>query len=113
MDRNLEIDYSSSNFWILVVGVTLVTGVLAGAYPAFYLTRFRPINVLKGDSTRGKSGARFRQILVVLQYTLSIALVVSTLVVSFQIRYLQNMDMGMDIHNVVAVPLTGSMMLLV
>lgn len=109
MDRNLEIDYSSSSFWILVVGVTLVTGVLAGAYPAFYLTKFRPINVLKGNTTRGQSGKRFRQVLVVLQYTLSIALVVSTLVVSLQIRYLQNMDMGMDIHNIVAVPLTGSM----
>ncbi|SDB86132.1 duplicated orphan permease [Williamwhitmania taraxaci] len=108
MDRNLQFDYSSVQFWLLIVGVTLVTGILSGAYPAFYLTKFRPINVLKGNTSRGKGGARFREVLVVLQYSLSIALVVCTLVVSLQIRYLQKMDMGMDIHNVVSVPLTGT-----
>ena len=110
MNRNLEFDYSSLQFWLLIVGVTLVTGILSGAYPALYLTRFRPINVLKGNTNRGKGGARFREVLVVLQYTLSIALVVCTLVVSLQIRYLQKMDLGMDIHNVSAVPLTGNML---
>lgn len=109
MNRNLEFDYSSGQFWLLIVGVTIVTGIISGAYPALYLTKFRPINVLKGNTNRGKGGVRFREVLVVLQYTLSIALVVCTLVVSLQIRYLQNMDLGLDIHNVAAVPVTGSL----
>ncbi len=110
MDRNLQFDYSSVQFWLLIVGVTFVTGILSGAYPAFYLTKFRPINVLKGNTTRGKGGARFREVLVVLQYSLSIALVVCTLVVSLQIRYLQKMDLGMDIRNISALPITGTIL---
>lgn len=109
MNRNLDFDYSSGQFWLLIVGVTIVTGLIAGAYPALYLTKFRPISVLKGNTTRGKGGARFRQILVVLQYSLSIALVVCTLVVSLQVRYLKNMDKGIDFSNVSALAVTGDM----
>ena len=108
MVSHLEFDYSSLQFWMLIAGVTIVTGVLSGAYPALYLTKFRPISVLKGDMSRGRGGARIRQVLVVLQYSITIALVVCTMVVSLQVRYLQNMDMGMDIHNVISVPLTGT-----
>ena len=110
MGRELVMEYGNPLFWLLLLCVILVTGVLAGLYPAIYLTKFQPMVVLKGVVTKGNGGKRFRQILVVLQYTISVTLIISTMVVGLQVRHLRNLNMGMDIKNVVTVPLTGKLM---
>jgi len=86
---------------ISIIGI-LVIGFIAGTYPAFYLTAFSPIKVLKGEKTKGKSATIFRRILIVIQFTISVALIISTLTVYKQIHYLQNKDMGFNKDNTIA-----------
>ena len=80
--------------WFL--GLVLGVGVLGGLYPAFVLSGFKPVETLKGSYTRSRRGRRLRQGLVVFQFALSCALIVSTLVVLNQLRYMQQQDLGFD-----------------
>jgi putative ABC transport system permease protein len=88
------------------VAVTLLVAVGSGSYPAFLLSAFNPVRVLRGSVTRGATAATFRKILVVLQFAISIALIVATLVVFDQQRFAQSFDLGYDKDQVVV--LTGS-----
>jgi putative ABC transport system permease protein len=85
----------------LIFIVAPLTGLLAGCYPAFHLSGFRPAEVLKGkaDFTAGRS--QFRKILVVLQFSISIGLIIATLTISKQLQFIRNKDLGLDRHNVV------------
>jgi putative ABC transport system permease protein len=83
----ITIPYSSPLFWIAMMSYVLITGLLAGSRPAFYLSSFNPVQVLKGTIKVGKAGTLPRKILVVLQFTCSIALVISTIIVYQQIQY--------------------------
>jgi putative ABC transport system permease protein len=89
-----------------IVAIGLLVGVGAGSYPAFLLSAFNPVRVLRGSVTRGATAATFRKILVVLQFAISIALIVATLVVLDQQRFAQSFDLGYDKDQVVV--LTGS-----
>jgi putative ABC transport system permease protein len=89
-----------------IAAVTLLVAVGAGSYPAFLLSAFNPVRALRGNVTRGATAATFRKILVVLQFTISIALIVTTLVVFKQQRFAQSFDLGYDRDQVVV--LTGS-----
>jgi putative ABC transport system permease protein len=80
--------------------MSLIVGLLAGSYPAFYLTSFRPIEVLKGKVTAGLKSKGIRSTLVVFQFAISIVLVIVTLVVYAQIKFMQEQQMGMDRENV-------------
>ena len=81
--------------WSLaLVGLVVATGVLAGAYPAFVLSRFRPADVLRGTFATGRQGAAVRRALVVLQFSVTAALLVGTAVVYSQLRYMQSRDLG-------------------
>lgn len=88
-----------------LTGATLLLAVLAGAYPAFYLTAWNAPKVLRGEVTRGRSGQSFRNTLVVVQFTISIALIVATLVMNAQLRFIQTSDKGFDPSNVMTVTL--------
>ena len=86
----------TSNMVLALVGLSLMTGLLTGIYPAFLLSRFRPVEVLKGTLAAGARGGLLRKVLVVFQFSTSIALIVITLVVFNQMSYIQNKDLGFD-----------------
>ena len=94
---------------ISVIGVILVAGILGGSYPAFFLSRFSPVTVLKGEITHGSAGRLFRKILVVIQFTISVIMIVCTLVVFRQLKYLKNMDQGFNQKNVLTLELNQGM----
>ena len=83
-------------FWLIIAGFTLITGVIAGSYPAFYLSSFDAVKVLKGTLKAGRSATLPRKVLVVLQFTISVALVVGTLVVFQEVQYARNRPLGFD-----------------
>ena len=86
----------SASFWSVVLGVLVVGSILAGLYPAFVLSSFRPATVLKGKMSSGQSGNPLRKGLVVFQFAASVTLIAGTIIVYQQLAHLQNMDLGFD-----------------
>ncbi|MCU0409065.1 MAG: ABC transporter permease [Bacteroidales bacterium] len=92
-----------------LLGVIIIVGIIGGSYPAFFLSRFSPVTVLKGEITQGSAGSLFRKILVVIQFTVSVVMIICTLVVFRQLNYLRNMDQGFNQENVIGLQLNQGM----
>ena len=92
--KELAFPWASPGFWLTAGCFTILTGLLAGSYPAFYLSGFRPVEVLKGIFRSGRMAVAIRKVLVVVQFTFSIALIMGILVVHRQIRYAQSRSAG-------------------
>ncbi len=93
-DKHIIVPWTNPVFWIISIGFTLFTGLIAGSYPALYLSSFQPVKVLKGHFKAGPLAAVPRKILVVLQFTVSAVLIIGTIVVFNQIQYTKNRPVG-------------------
>ena len=93
--------------FILLLGVTLFVGLIAGLYPALFISRLKPSNILRGDMNKGRGGAAIRKSLVVLQFTLSIIMIIATIITSNQLRYIQESNLGFDQSNMLVVDINN------
>jgi putative ABC transport system permease protein len=107
--KDLALDFTNVPIVVGLLGITVITGLLAGSYPAFYLSGFVPATVLKGNFTGGGSGSLFRNTMVVIQFAVSISLIVGTTIVYRQLKYIQQLNLGYDKENLLYVPMTGEM----
>lgn len=105
VDKKLFIDYTSAPFWLFSLGMIVITGTVAGSYPAFYLSGFQPVKVLKGKPVAGKGASLPRKILVTLQFGFSILLIISMFVIYNQIQLVRGRDIGYSQENLINVPL--------
>lgn len=108
-DKELFIDFTNGGYWISFFVVVIITGLLAGSYPAFFLSAFKPIKVLKGLKQQANRIITPRKVLVVLQFTFAIVLIVATLVIRKQIGYAQARQTGYDKNNLMYHYLTGDL----
>ena len=92
--KHFSLPWSRPAFGLLILAFILLTSLLAGSYPAFYLSGFRPVMVLKGDLRSGPWASLFRKILVVAQFTISISLIIGTILVDSQVRYAKDRPVG-------------------
>ncbi len=99
-DMSLTTLFSPANFLWLIVFVAVVA-LLSGSYPAFYLTAFQPVEILKSKMSRGRKGGWARQALVIVQFSIAVLLIGSTVVVYRQLRYMQDFDLGYQKDRVV------------
>ena len=106
---DLSVLYSPAAI-LSIIGIILLAGIAGGSYPAFYLSQFNPVTVLKGELTHGTGGSFFRKILVVIQFTISVAMIICTLVVFRQLNYLKTMDQGFNQENIVSLRLLNGEM---
>jgi len=102
-DLSLYTQLANPNFLGAIIGFMILLGVLSGSYPAFYLSSFRPIEVLKGKVTGGFKGKSIRNALVIFQFTISVALIISTFFVQKQLKYTANFNIGFDKENILQI----------
>ena len=109
VDKELYINFRSFDFWIFSIIMILLTGLLAGSYPAFYLSSFKPIKVLKGKLQEGRRASLPRKILVILQFGFSILLIMGTIVIYNQIQLVKNRELGYQQKNMIMVELNDEL----
>ena len=105
--KELYIPFDNVYFWLSAMGFVIFTGVLAGSYPAFFLSSFQPVKVLKGAFQKANALVTPRKALVVLQFTFAITLITCTIIVKQQIDYAKNRQLGYDKSNLIYHQFTG------
>ena len=103
VNKQLSIPYASLSFWLFSIGVILFTGLVSGSYPAFYLSSFQPVTVLKGKVTTGRQVSAPRKVLVTLQFGFAILLIIGTIVIFRQIQLVKSRDLGYDQENLISI----------
>ena len=108
VQKELSVDIFDPSHLMYLIAISLITGLLAGSYPAFYLSGFNPISVLKNIKIKSSSGSGFiRQSLVVMQFSVSIILIIGTVIIYQQIQHVKNRSIGYNKDNLVYIQLQG------
>ncbi len=107
--KHMYIPFTNPVFWLISIGFALFTGIISGSYPAFYLSRFEPIKVLKGAFQGSRYNSIPRQVLVVLQFIVSLSLIIGTIIVYRQIIYAKNRPTGYTREGLITLPLTDAL----
>ena len=107
--KQLSLPFTKLYFWVSLSGLLIVTGLVAGSYPAFFLSSLRPVRVLKGNLKLSSSAVFLRKGLVVFQFALSTILIIAVIVIYRQVNYIQNKNLGYDRENLVYVPIEGGL----
>ncbi|WP_029275062.1 ABC transporter permease [Pedobacter borealis] len=109
LDIKLTIDYYNGKFWLVLFGLMILTGFIAGSYPALYLSSFEPIKVLKGFTLKADSSASVRKVLVVGQFVFAASLIICTAVIYQQLNYVKNKPIGYDQSNLIQIAIDGKL----
>jgi len=109
VDNQLTLPYNNLVFWLAIAGFVLFTGMIAGIYPAFYLSAYRPVKVLKGILTSAGAFIAPRKVMVVVQFTLAIAFIICTLIIYRQIDFALHRSKGYDSDNLAYMYIKGDM----
>ncbi len=108
--EHIQIDLTNLSLILSILGICIITGLIAGSYPALYLSSFLPVKVLKGIINQGRGAVAFRKILVVSQFAISIGLIISTVIVFQQINHARNRPVGYDSNNLISIGSSNDLM---
>ena len=108
-DKQLTINFLDAKLWLSLIGIAVLTGLISGSYPALFLSGFNPVKVLKGNMKSMGGNLTFRNTLVVTQFVVSILLLVGTVTIYNQLKFIQNRNPGFEKANLLYMPMNGDM----
>lgn len=103
--KEISMVWTHTGLWLFGLGIILITALLSGSYPAFYLSSFRPVKVLKGTFRVGRHASLPRKALVIVQFTVSVTLIIGTIIVYQQIQFAKNRPLGYDQNGLLTIPM--------
>jgi putative ABC transport system permease protein len=107
--KQIELPFEQVDFWLKLVAITLITGLVSGSYPALFLSSFNPVKVLKGTIKLDAGTTLFRKGLVVFQFVLSVVMIIGTIIVARQMNFIQSRNLGYDRENLIYLPADGEL----
>jgi ABC-type antimicrobial peptide transport system permease subunit len=107
--KQLSLPFNRATFWLTILALILITGFVAGSYPALFLSSLKPVRVLKGSLKFSWGASFFRKALVVFQFAMSVFLIIAMIVVYKQLNYIQTKNLGYDRDNLIYIPIEGDL----